>query len=217
MHTPQSTLLALLRNHEIHLTRQTKQSKSPSGDVSSKLGLAQESDDELLFLETCFQAQGIKGPQAKAKAKIKKSKEASAAETREYSKQFQEAKLAEIQSWIDNDVYDLVDLRKLSDKEKRNFVTGRWVLNIKRDRQGNFLKCKARWVLRGFQDKQKWDQQTDSPAASRPGFRMACQLAAHHNWTLTHMDIKTAFLQGDRYDDNIRAGGAGGRKLRTGI
>jgi len=30
---------------------------------------------------------------------------------------------------------------------------------------------------------------------------MACQLAANHNWTLTHMDIKTAFLQGDRYDD----------------
>ena len=74
-------------------------------------------------------------------------------------------------------------------------------MNIKRDRQGNFLKCKARWVLRGFQDKQKWDQQTDSPAASRPGFRMACQLASNHSWTLTHMDIKTAFLQGDRYDD----------------
>ena len=86
VHTPQSTLLALLRNHEIHFTKQTKQSKSPSGDLSSKLGLVQESDDELLFLETCFQAQGIKGPQAKAKAKIKKSKEASAAETREYSK-----------------------------------------------------------------------------------------------------------------------------------
>ena len=30
---------------------------------------------------------------------------------------------------------------------------------------------------------------------------MACQLAANHNWTLTHMDIKTVFLQGDRYDD----------------
>ena len=92
------------------------------------------------FLETCFQAQGIEGPQAKAKAKVKKSKEATATETGEYSKQFQEAKLAEFQSWIDNDVYDLVDLRKLSDKEKRNFVTGRWVLNIKRDRQGNLFK-----------------------------------------------------------------------------
>ena len=119
VHTPQSTLLALLRDHETHLTRQSKQSKTPSGDTSSRLGLVQESDDELLFLEACFQAQGIKGPQAKSKAKIKKSKEASGAETREYSKQFQEAKLAEIQSWIDNDVYDLVDLRKLPNEKTK--------------------------------------------------------------------------------------------------
>ena len=48
----------------------------------------------------------------------------------------------------------------------------------KRDKDGNFLKCKARWVLRGFQDRQKDIQQTDSPAASRPGFRLAIQLAA---------------------------------------
>ena len=105
VHTPQSTLLALLKNHEVHLTKQTKQPKTPTGDTSSRLGLVQESDDELLFLEACFQAQGIKGPHAKAK--IKKSKEASASETREYSKQFQEAKTAEIQSWTDNDVYDV--------------------------------------------------------------------------------------------------------------
>ena len=32
---------------------------------------------------------------------------------------------------IDNDVYDLVDLRERSEKEKRNYVTGRWVLHIK--------------------------------------------------------------------------------------
>ena len=34
---------------------------------------------------------------------------------------------------------------------------------------------------------------------------MACQLAANHNWTLTHIDIKTVFLQGDRYDDTRNA------------
>ena len=56
-------------------------------------------------------------------------------------------------------------------KEKLNYVTGTWVLTLKQDKDGNFIKCKARWVLRGFQDKQKFDQQTDSPAASRPGFR----------------------------------------------
>ena len=62
------------------------------------------------------------------------------------------------------------------------------------------LKCKARWVLRGFQDRQKDEQQTDSPPASRSGFRLAVQQAANKRWNLFHMDLKTAFLQGEAYD-----------------
>ena len=92
-------------------------------------------------------------------------------------------------------------MRRLSQSQKRNIVTGRWVLIVKRYGQSNFFKCNARWVLRGFQEKQIWDQQIDSPAASWLGFHMACRLAVFSNWDLTHMDIKTAFLQGDRYDD----------------
>ena len=92
-------------------------------------------------------------------------------EKRQYSKGFLEAKLKEYQSWVDNDVFELVDLRKV---KCRNFVKGRWVLTIKRDKDGNFVKCKARWVLQGFLDKQKDEQQTDSPTSSRPGFRLAC-------------------------------------------
>ena len=37
----------------------------------------------------------------------------------------------------------------------KNYVTRRWALTIKTDKQGNFLKAKARWVLRSFHDKQK--------------------------------------------------------------
>ena len=106
--------------------------------------------------------------------------------------------MAECQSWIDNEVFDLVDMRKT---KVRNFVAGRWVLTVKKDKDGNFQKCKARWVLKGFQDKQKNTQQTDSPAASRAGFRCATQLAANNNWDLFHMDLKTAFLQGEAYDE----------------
>ena len=85
--------------------------------------------------------------------------------TRAYQKQFHEAKLLECNSWLDNEVFDLVDTRKI---HVRNWVTGRWALTLKRDKDGNFLKTKARWVLRGFQDKQKNDQQTDSPAEWLP-------------------------------------------------
>eukprot|EP00438_Fugacium_kawagutii_P016553 Skav230614 [mRNA] locus=scaffold3185:55857:56351:+ [translate_table: standard] len=84
----------------------------------------------------------------------------------------------------------------------RNFVYGRWVLTVKKDKDGNFQKCKARWVLKGFQDKQKNSQQTDAPAASRSGFRCCVQLAANKQWNLYHTDLKTAFLQGEIYDES---------------
>ena len=67
----------------------------------------------------------------------KKRKEAT------YQKQFLEA---ECKSWLDNKVFDVVDTSKI---QVRNWVTGRWVLTLKRDKDGNFLKTKARWVLRG--------------------------------------------------------------------
>ena len=81
-------------------------------------------------------------------------------------------------------------------------VTGRRVLTIKTDKQGNLLKAKARWVLGGFQDKQKEYQQTDSLASTRPGFRMSGQKAASKVWNLFHINVKTTFLQGQSYDVN---------------
>ena len=67
-------------------------------------------------------------------------REATQQEKRLYAKQFLEAKHGEIKSWTEeNDVYELVDMRKL---KVQNFITGRWVLTIKRDNDGNFSKRK---------------------------------------------------------------------------
>ena len=66
----------------------------------------------------------------------KKRKEATSTEIRAYQKQFLEAKQLECKSWLDNEVFDLVDTRKI---QVRNWVTGRWVLTLKRDKDGNFL------------------------------------------------------------------------------
>ena len=93
-------------------------------------------------------------------------------------------------------VFLIFGLRKVKPK---NHVTGRWVLTIKIDKQGNFLRAKATWVLRGFQDKQKDNLQTDSPTSTRQEFRMSCQIAASKGWDLFHSDLKTA-LQGLSYD-----------------
>ena len=114
-----------------------------------------------------------------------------------YVKQIKQAKLEEFRSFLDFTAMKFRDRRK---HKIENFVTGRWVLAIKTDKDGQFKKFKARWVCRGFQDAQKWDLQTDSPTATRYGFRVASQHAASSYWDLLHIDLKTAFLQGETYD-----------------
>ena len=110
----------------------------------------------------CYVCLGSKEAVASGRAKARK--EASTTDLRKYAKKFAEAKRAEYKSWHQHDVFDLVDTRTLSVKD---YVTGRWALTAKHVKDGNFQKCKARWVLRGVQDKQKWDQQTDLPTTAR--------------------------------------------------
>ena len=135
---------------------------SSSTQVEFPKGVGSQTRD---MLERCVATCG-KAAGARAKRKSRARKEASANEVRGYHKQFAEAKHIEWKSWIDNEVFDLADLRKVKPK---NCVTGQWVLTIKTDKQGNVLRAKARWVLRSFQDKQKDCLQTDSPASTRPG------------------------------------------------
>ena len=190
LHTDSPGDLAWLTSHQAFKANVRRQKKRAYGDLSAEYSGITEEDRAFL---TLWQTSDDKH----AHLVGKKRKEASQQEQRELVKQFLDAKKAECQSWLDNDVYDLVDMRKL---QVKNFVSGRWVLTVKRDKDGNFLKCKARWVLRGFEDRQKNTQQTDSPAASRSGFRCVSQLAANKRWDLYHMDLKTAFLQGEAYD-----------------
>ena len=60
----------------------------------------------------------------------------------------------------------------------------------------------ARRVLKGFQDKQKMDQQTESPTCTRPGFRMTRQLAANRKWDFFHVDLNADFFQGESNDSS---------------
>ena len=103
-------------------------------------------------MTTCGRAAGTR-----AKIRSRARKEGSVQEVRGCYKQFAEAKHHEYRSWVDKKVFD-IDMRKVKPK---NCVTGRWVLNIKTDKQGKFLKAKARWALRDFQDIQKEYLQTD--------------------------------------------------------
>ena len=83
---------------------------------------------------------------------------------RKYAKEIKQAKLEEFRSFLDFTAMTFRDKRR---HKIDNYVTGRWVLTIKVDKDGQFKKFKTRWVCRGFQDAQKYDLQTDSPTATR--------------------------------------------------
>ena len=68
----------------------------------------------------------------KVKRRSRARKGASAQEVRGHYKQLVEAKNPENKSWNDNEVFDLVDLRKV---KPRKYVTGRWVLTNKTDKK----------------------------------------------------------------------------------
>ena len=74
-------------------------------------------------MATCGQAAGTR-----AKMRSRTRTEASAQEVRGYYIQFAEAKHLEYRSWVDNEVFDLIDMRKV---KPRISPTGRWVLTIK--------------------------------------------------------------------------------------
>ena len=61
----------------------------------------------------------------KTKTKNRAGKAVTQMELRQYRLQFQEAIQNEHKSWIDIDVYDLIDIRK---HPAKNFVKGLWVL-----------------------------------------------------------------------------------------
>ena len=72
-----------------------------------------------------YRASGSRTNSSKPKAKNRARKEVTQLEQRQYRHQFLEAEMREHKSWVDNDVYDLVDMSKYPPK---NFVKGRWFL-----------------------------------------------------------------------------------------
>ena len=80
----------------------------------------------------------------------------------------------------------------------RQAIGSRWVLKIKRKADGTVDKYKARLVAKGYAQKAGVDyDETFAPVAKFTSIRMLLALAAHHDFDIHHMDVKTAFLNGD--------------------
>jgi hypothetical protein len=84
----------------------------------------------------------------------------------------------------------------------RRILRGKAVFKRKRNEDGDIVRYKARWVVKGFlqvfgQDYTK----TTSPTARLESVRILCHIAAAHDLEIRQFDVKCAFLHGTLPDD----------------
>jgi hypothetical protein len=107
-------------------------------------------------------------------------------------KEWANAMTKEYQSIIKNDVWEIVPR-----PNSKDVVSSRWLFKIKHAADGSIEKYKARFVARGFSQKEGIDyEETFTPIARYTSIITIIALAAKMKWKLHQMDIKTAFLNG---------------------
>ena len=100
--------------------------------------------------------------------------------------------LDEYRSIMKNNVWEVVPR-----PEEKSMVSSKWIYKIKHAADGNIEKYKARFVARGFSQKEGIDyEETFAPVARYTSIRMIISLASILGWKLHQMDVKTAFLNG---------------------
>jgi hypothetical protein len=109
-----------------------------------------------------------------------------------HKKQWKEAMTEEHRSIMKNDVWEIVPRPK-----EKSVLTSQWVYKIKHAADGSVDKYKARFVARGFSQKEGEDNdETFAPIARYTSIRAIMSLIVSMGWSLHQMDVKTAFLNG---------------------
>jgi hypothetical protein len=107
-------------------------------------------------------------------------------------KEWKEAMMEEYQSIMKNDVWEVVPR-----PEGKSVVTSKWIYKIKHAVDGSIDKYKARFMARGFSQKEGEDyDETFAPVARYTSIRSIISLVASMGWSLHQMDVKTTFLNG---------------------
>lgn len=107
-------------------------------------------------------------------------------------KVWKDAMIEEYQSLMKNDVWDIIPRPK-----GKLVVTSKWIFKTKHAADGSIEKYKARFVARGFSQKEGIDyEETFAPVAMYTSIRAVLAIAAIKKWKLHQMDVKTAFLNG---------------------
>ena len=105
---------------------------------------------------------------------------------------WKDAMTEEFQSIMKNDVWEVVPR-----PEGKSIVSSKWIFKIKHGGDGNVEKHKAKFVARGFSQKEGVDyDETFAHVAQYTSIRTIIVIASAMGWKLHQMDVKTAFLNG---------------------
>ena len=100
--------------------------------------------------------------------------------------------MEEYQSIMKNDVWEVVPR-----PEEKSVVISKWLFKIKHGADGSVEKQKARFVSRGFSQKEGVDyDETFAPVARYTSIRTIIAIASVMGWKLHQMDVNMAFLNG---------------------
>jgi hypothetical protein len=78
----------------------------------------------------------------------------------------------------------------------------KWVYKVKRDENGSIVKYKARLVAKGYVQHAGIDfEEVFAPIARLESVRLLLAIAAHSGWSVHHMDVKSAFLNGELQEE----------------
>ena len=78
----------------------------------------------------------------------------------------------------------------------------KWVFKVKRDEAGAIVKHKARLVAKGYVQQEGVDfEEVFAPVARMESVRMLLAVAAREGWLVHHMDVKSAFLNGELQEE----------------
>jgi hypothetical protein len=107
-------------------------------------------------------------------------------------KEWVDAMTKEYQSIIKNDVWEIVPRPK-----NKDVVSFKWIFKIKHVVDGSIEKYKARFVARGFSQKEGiYCEETFTPVAIYTSIKTTIALTTKMKWKLHEMDVKTNFLNG---------------------
>ncbi|CAI7798074.1 unnamed protein product, partial [Closterium sp. NIES-53] len=114
------------------------------------------------------------------------------APTRPHNKEWREAMDAEIKAHESRDTWVLIDRATI---KGRRILFGKWVFRVKTASDGTVERFKARWVVRGYDQRHVIDfDQTFAPVSRHTSIRILLAIAAARHLPLRHIDVKNAFL-----------------------